>query len=347
MLDNNKLKNFFSGILASRTRVMIVLMIVFAMILGCRLFYLQVIEGKQYQENYNLTAERTETIDATRGNIYDRNGNLLAYNELTYAVTIEDTGTYTDTDEKNKKLNAEISSIIENLEANGDAIDNDFGISLNDAGEYEFIHEGTSLQRFRADIFGHSSINDLKYNDRYDIDEANATADEIMEYLISDRFDISKDYDKAMQYKIAIVRYNMSLNTFQRYISTTIASDVSDETVAYIRENQNTLTGVDVEQKSVRRYVDSEYYSHIIGYIGPISTDEYEELKDTGDYDTTDVIGKAGIEQNMESYLRGTKGSETVYVDNVGNPLQIIDHKDAVSGNDVYLSIDKGLQAAV
>ena len=347
MLDNNKLKNFFSGILASRTRVMIVLMIVFAMILGCRLFYLQVIEGKQYQENYNLTAERTETIDATRGNIYDRNGNLLAYNELTYAVTIEDTGTYTDTDEKNKKLNAEISSIIENLEANGDAIDNDFGISLNDAGEYEFIHEGTSLQRFRADIFGHSSINDLKYNDRYDIDEANATADEIMEYLISDRFDISKDYDKAMQYKIAIVRYNMSLNTFQRYISTTIASDVSDETVAYIRENQNTLTGVDVEQKSVRRYVDSEYYSHIIGYIGPISTDEYEELKDTGDYDTTDVIGKAGIEQYMDSYLRGTKGSETVYVDNVGNPLQIIDHKDAVSGNDVYLSIDKDLQAAV
>ena len=61
-----------------------------------------------------------------------------------------------------------------------------------------------------------------------------------MEYLISDRFDISKDYDKAMQYKIAIVRYNMSLNTFQRYISTTIASDVSDETVAYIRERTRT-----------------------------------------------------------------------------------------------------------
>ena len=59
------------------------------------------------------------------------------------------------------------------------------------------------------------------------------------------------------------------------------------------------------------------------------------------------MIGKAGIEQYMDSYLRGTKGSETVYVDNVGNPLQIIDHKDAVSGNDVYLSIDKDLQAAV
>ncbi len=347
MLDKNKLKNFFSGILSSRTRVMVILMIVFACVLCCRLFYLQVIQGEQYQENYNLTAERTETIDATRGNIYDRNGNLLAYNELTYAVTIEDTGTYSDTDEKNSELNAEIASIIEHLEAHGDAIDNDFGITLNDAGEYEFIHEGTSLQRFRADIFGHSSINDLEYNDRYDIDEANATPDEIMEYLTQDRFGISEDYDKAMQYKIAIVRYNMSLNTFQRYISTTIASDVSDETVAYIRENQNTLTGVDIEQKSVRRYVDSEYYSHIIGYIGPISTDEYEELEGTGDYSMTDVIGKAGIEQYMDSYLRGTKGSETVYVDNVGNPLQVIDHQDAVSGNDVYLSIDKDLQAAV
>ena len=108
---------------------MIVLMIVFAMILGCRLFYLQVIEGKQYQENYNLTMGLRETIDATRGNIYDRNGNLLTYNELTYMGTIGFTGTYTDTDKKTKKLNAEISSIIENLEANGNTIDNDFGIS--------------------------------------------------------------------------------------------------------------------------------------------------------------------------------------------------------------------------
>ena len=110
---------------------------------------------------------------------------------------------------------------------------------------------------------------------------------------------------------------------------------MANERVYYLRENQNTLRVLDVEQKSIRRYVNCEYYSHIIGYIGPISTDEYEELKDTGDYDTTDVIGKAGIEQYMDSYLRGTKGSETVYVDNVGNPLQIIDHQDAVSGNDV------------
>lgn len=82
---------------------MIALMIFFACVLCCRLFYLQIVKGAQYQQNYNLKAEKTETIPATRGNIYDRNGNLLAYNELAYAVTIEDSGTYRRT-EKNPLL---------------------------------------------------------------------------------------------------------------------------------------------------------------------------------------------------------------------------------------------------
>lgn len=350
----HKFRNFFSQLFQSRLRVMIALMIFFACVLCCRLFYLQIVKGAQYQQNYNLKAEKTETIPATRGNIYDRNGNLLAYNELAYAVTIEDSGTYRRIGEKsaaqvkNETLNAELKGLIEQLEANGDSIDNDFGILLNDAGEYEFVHTGTSLQRFRADIFGHASIDKLKYNDKLKLDEATATPDEIMAYLTGERrFDISEDYDQAMRYKIAIIRYNMSQNSFQKYISVTIASDVSDATVAYVKENQNQLTGVDIEQQSVRRYVDAEYFSHIIGYTGLISTDEYEKLKDQGDYTLTDVIGKAGIEQYMDSYLTGTKGYEKVYVDNVGNPLQIIEHQDSVSGNDVYLSIDKDLQEAV
>lgn len=350
----HKLNHFFTELLKSRIRVMVFLMILFACVLFCRLFYLQVVKGEQYQQNYNLKAERTETIPATRGNIYDRNGNLLAYNELAYAVTIEDSGTYQRTEDKsatqvkNETLNAEIKELIEELESNGDSIDNDFGILLNNAGAYEFVSTGTSLQRFRADIFGHASINDLSYNKKLGIDEATATPEQIMDYLTGEsRFDISEEYEESMRYKIAIVRYNMSQNSFQKYLSVTIASDVSSETVAYVKENQDRLTGVDIEQQSIRKYVDAEYFSHIIGYTGLISTEEYEQLKDQGDYTLTDVIGKAGIEQYMDSYLTGTKGYEKVYVDNVGNPLQVIEHQDSVSGNDVYLSIDKDLQEAV
>lgn len=342
----NKVKDFVKDIFKSRLSVMVAVMVVFSAILLLRLFVLQIICGSEYQANYNLKVEKTETIEATRGNIYDRNGELLAYNELAYAVTIEDNGTYESTKAKNIALNEEISEIIKHIEANGDSIDNNFGIILNSAGEYEFVDSGTALQRFRADVFGYASISDLKYNKKLNLNESEATADQVMEYLQGDtRYNVSSEYEKELRYKITVVRYNMGQNSYQKYIATTIASDVSDKTVAYIKENSNELTGVEIAENSIRKYVDSEYFAHIIGYTGQISTDEYNELsKDSDDYSLTDVIGKSGIEQYMNTYLSGTKGYETVFVDSVGNPIEVTEHVDSAPGNDVYLSIDKNLQ---
>ncbi len=346
MVENIKdfLKNFFSN----RTRVVTFVFYVFGAILVLRLFVLQIVSGNKYQDNYNLKLEKTETIPATRGNIYDRNGQLLAYNELVYAVTIEDIGTYSNKKERNKTLNAEICEIIKNLERNGDDIDNNFGIFINSNDKYEFVNSGTALMRFRADIFGYNTIDELTYNDDFGFNEADATADEIMDYLCSDkRYGIDKKYDPVMRYKIAIVRYNMGQNSYKKYISTIIASDVSEETVAYISENKNELTGVEISEKSMRKYVDSEYYSHIIGYTGQISSEEYEALsKDDSLIENSDIVGKSGIENVMNDYLSGTKGHQTLYVDSVGNTIAVGEYKAPVNGNDVYLSIDKDLQAA-
>ncbi|MBP3262307.1 MAG: peptidoglycan glycosyltransferase [Pseudobutyrivibrio sp.] len=323
-------------------------MIIFATVLVSRLFYLQIINGSEYQDNYNLKLEKTETIPATRGNIYDRNGNLLAYNELVYAVTIQDNGTYSSKKERSESLNKEIGRIVTNLEKNGDKIDNNFGIFIDSSGQYQFLSSGNALQRFRADVFGRNSIDDLEYNEKLGFDEATATADQIIDYLQGDKvYNISQDYSKKLRYEIMIVRYNMGQNSYQKYISTVIASDVSDESVAFIKENINELTGVDVEQKSLRRYVDSEYFAHIIGYTGQISTSEYKELSASDDsVETTDVVGKSGIEKYMNDYLSGTKGYETIYVDSVGNTIAEGEYKASESGNDVYLSIDMDLQKA-
>ncbi|MBQ6462880.1 MAG: peptidoglycan glycosyltransferase [Pseudobutyrivibrio sp.] len=323
-------------------------MIAFATVLISRLFYLQIINGSEYQDNYNLKLEKTETIPATRGNIYDRNGNLLAYNELVYAVTIQDNGTYSSKAERSKSLNTEIGRIVKKLEQNGDKIDNNFGIFIDSSGQYQFLSSGNSLQRFRADVFGRNSIDDLEYNEKLGFDEATATADQIIDYLQGEKvYNISKDYSKKLRYEIMVVRYNMGQNSYQKYISTVIASDVSDESVAFIKENINELTGVDVEQKSLRRYVDSEYFAHIIGYTGQISTSEYNELSKTDEnVETTDVVGKSGIEKYMNDYLAGNKGYETIYVDSVGNTIAEGEYKASESGNDVYLSIDMDLQKA-
>ncbi len=342
------IKDFFINAFSSRIRVVIVVMLLFATVLISRLFYLHIINGSEYQDNYNLKLEKTESISATRGNIYDRNGTLLAYNELVYAVTIQDTGTYSNSKEKSQSLNAEIAQIITKLENNGDSIDNDFGIYIDSSGNYQFMYSGSSLQRFRADVFGKSSVDDLEYDEELGFDQATATAEQIIDYLEgSNKYNISDEYSKKLRYEIMVVRYNMGQNSYQKYISTVIASDISDESVAYIKENINELTGVDVEQKSLRRYVDSEYFAHIIGYTGQISTSEYKELSATDStVETTDVIGKSGIEKVMNDYLAGTKGYETLYVDSVGNTIAEGEYVAAVSGNDVYLSIDADLQKA-
>ena len=139
----------------------------------------------------------------------------------------------------------------------------------------------------------------------------------------------------------------MGQNSYQKYISTVIASDISEKSVAYIEENVNELTGVAVEQKSLRRYKNSEYFAHIIGYTGQISTDEYKTRSAKDDsVEATDIVGKSGIEKYMDDYLSGTKGAETLFVDSVGNTIAEGDYTPAVSGNDVYLSIDMDLQKA-
>ena len=80
-----------------------------------------------------------------------------------------------------------------------------------------------------------------------------------------------------------------------------------------------------------------------------ISTDEYNKLSETDDsYTLNDVVGKLGIEQYMDSDLKGEKGHEKLYVDYLGKAVKVIEHEEPQRrGNDVYLSIDKDLQIAV
>ena len=140
----------------------------------------------------------------------------------------------------------------------------------------------------------------------------------------------------------------MNANSFQKYIATTVAYNVSEETVAVVMENCDNLEGVSVAEDTVRRYVDSVYFSQIIGYTGKISQEELATLKEQNPkYDLNDTVGKSGIEYSMESELQGTKGSEDVVVDNVGKVIKTSNRIEPVAGNHIYLTIDKDLQEAV
>lgn len=342
------IKDFLKKFFSSRLFVLAAVFIVFFGIILARIFTLQVVNGKSYQENFSLKIQMKQPINAARGNIYDKNGKLLAYNELAYSISINDSTTYSSTKEKNKAVNVELAEILTVLKNNGETLNNDFKIDRKKDGTYSFNVSGSSLNRFRADVFGKGSADDLEYDKETGIDEANATAEQIMEYLMGkDNFGISSKYDGDLAYRIVVVRYAMLGNRFARYKEVKIATDVSDKTVAYVNEHMDTLSGISVNEDMIRKYNYSEYFSSIIGYTGPISESEYTALhKKNKDYTQNDTVGKAGMEQHYETYLRGKNGEQKFYIDNVGRISEIISSTDSVAGDDLYLSIDADLQKA-
>ena len=343
----DRLKEAAEYVMKSRLMVLVIVFCMTSAVLIGRLFYLQIVRGEDYLENYELQIRKTDSTAATRGNIYDRNGNILASNELAYSVTIKDTvPTDTDADEKNEILNSTLDRVLELVEKNGDSVIDSFGIMLNSSGEYEYVETNeTRKLRFIADVYGEAYVDDLEE------DERNQSAAELIHYLCEKRYGLNDDkddpdYDPAYILKMVNMRYAMGLNGYQQYRSTTLASDVSDETAAAIMENQDELTGVDVEEISLRHYPDGIYFSSVIGYTGPMSQDEYDALdeEDKEKYSRSDIVGKWGIEQVCDSTLQGEKGESVYYVDNRGRVIDTISSTDPKAGNDVYLTIDKNLQ---
>ena len=291
-----------------------------------------------------MKIERTLSEEATRGNIYDCNGKLLAYNELAYSVTISDSGSYRNDRVKGETLNPQLAEIVEVLDRNGDTFYNEFKIDLNEDGTYSFNVSGSKLKRFLADVFGQSSYDKLKYNEKYGFNESTATAEQVMTYL-KGTFYIDDSFQESTAYKVACIRFAMKSTSFKRFETTVIAQNVSDRTLAYINEHSDRFIGIDIEEDMIRKYNDSEYFAAIIGYTGKISEAEYNELSATDkSYTTNDTIGKAGLEQYYEQYLRGDNGEKVVYVDTVGRIREIVSSTDPVAGNDLYLSIDAELQ---
>ena len=289
-----------------------------------------------------IKTKKERSIDAARGNIYDRNGVLLAYNKLAYCVKIEDV--FESGKKKNENLNNTILRTIAIIEENNDKLSTEFNITVDDYNKYQYTVSGTRLSRFKADVYGLKLVDEMTYA------QSSSTAEEMMEYLAGEeRFNVNAlGLDKKTTLKIVAIRYALSLNSYQKYIATTISTNVSPKTVAIIMENSDVLQGVSIAEDTIRVYPTGQYTSQIIGYTGKVSSDELEELQKTDEtYAASDIVGKVGIEASQESILHGKKGSETVFVDTMGKVISIEDHVDPSSGNDLYLTIDSNLQEAV
>ena len=167
-----------------------------------------------------------------------------------------------------------------------------------------------------------------------------ATAQNCFDALI-ERYHL-QDYKPKTARKIASVYYSMRKNGFNSSTPYIFATDVSDEFLSVIMENSTVFRGIEVSVSSERAYSDGKIAPHIIGVVGPLTQEEYDEKKEAG-YNMNDVIGKTGIEFAYEELLRGKPGRKLVTIDSEGNKTESV-LENPVNGAAVVLTIDKNVQ---
>ncbi len=303
-----------------RIRLLLVggLFTVIALTYVFRLMDMQVVNGQSYQETLAQGSSRTQTIQAARGEIVDRYGRPLAYNQTGFDIVFDRALLPSG---KENDIIIKSAGILTSL---GEGwIDE---LPITNQAPYDYIQgldsDVTRLKKF-LNIGDYATAADALYwlSERYSLQ--NCTAEELR--LVSG------------------VRYEMEQRGFSLSAQYTFSKGVSISAATYIKQMSFDLPGVDIQESATRQYQNGSLLPHILGTVGPIYMDEYANYKEKG-YLRNDLVGKDGIEKAFESELRGTAGRRRVYLDADGTVTDIKVEEAPVPGNTVSLTIDKGLQ---
>ncbi len=288
---------------------------VIGVILIVQLFNLQIVHGAKYREESNTRLTRESVLEADRGEILDRSGNVLVSSSQKFNLELYKSKIDTNS------LNNSILKIIQVLEKYNVSYVDSFPISI-EPFEYKISDE-----------------NLLNWKKNNGIDE-NATAEEAF-YKFKDKYKIENE-DVAETRKIMAIRYAIVKEGYSSTKSLTIAKDIPREAIAEFSERGDEFPGINVTVQPVRQYKEGTLASHILGYASKISDSEYQEKKDT--YTQNDIIGKTGIEALFEKYLKGKNGTKQIDMAVDGTITAEVVEDEAVSGSNVVLTIDSKLQ---
>ena len=298
-----------------RFNISIIIVYIIGVILISKLFQLQIVNGAEYRETSNTRLSRESTLEASRGEILDRSGNILA--TTTSSFNLELYKTKSD----DEALNNCILNLITLFEENKVTYPNNFPI--NDEGT-EFLIEGENLKKWLSN---------------YKLEEG-TPPNEVIKYFI-EKYKIKTEDIKTAR-KIISIRYEITTKGYSSTKSLELAENVSREVVAKICERNSDFPGVTITTQSSRKYNYNNLASHIIGYIGKISEKEYNEEKEV--YNNDDYVGRTGIESLFEKYLRGEKGKQEIEMSVDGTVTGETVTKDPKQGSTIVLTIDSKLQ---
>ena len=301
--------------------------------------------AKETQQEGDAAKTYSVTVEGTRGDILDANGNYLVYNQSVNILVFDYLGFPTGQKDKNRV----IDNLIHYIEEQGETWIDPLPMEFGDDGKLQF----------KADK--KAEIRRLKSADFLDVNSY-ATAQNCFDVLV-EKYEL-EDKDPVTALRIASVCYGMQKEGFSARLPYTFAEDVSIETVAYIKENGHLFQGVNGDVTSKRKYIgDGSLAAHILGMTGAISAEEYNEQKTKTEealaatdlteqqketlrarsYTFNDIIGKSGIEAAMEDQLRGVRGTRDVTVNADGTMTESYS-VPPTQGNTVILTIDQHLQ---
>ena len=322
-----------------RMRVLVAAACILMLLYGLRLIFLQLVNGDDFKSQATNTTDYKFTVTAARGDIVDSRGERIATSVTGYNVVLNKL-LMGDED-----LDGMLQKIVELLRANGENWNDTLLISQPDAaGNYTFTAEAGSTRDQKALAAMKDNLGLQQY----------ATANDVMEKLVED-YDLAS-YPLSWQRTLGGIHYEMQLQAFSNVNNFIMAENVSEATVATIKEHGLSLPGVEIVETSTRSYEQSTVLPHVLGRVGKITAEKWKVTDENGQttyplrekgYNMNDIIGISGLESAYEDELRGKDGVETITRNSDGVIVDTALTTVPEPGHTVQLTIDSRFQKAV
>ena len=322
-----------------RMRVLVAAACILMLLYGLRLIFLQLVNGDDFKSQATNTTDYKFTVTAARGDIVDSRGERIATSVTGYNVVLNKL-LMGDED-----LDGMLQKIVELLRANGESWNDTLLISQPDAaGNYTFTAEAGSTRDQKALAAMKDNLGLQQY----------ATANDVMEKLVED-YDLAS-YPLSWQRTLGGIHYEMQLQAFSNVNNFIMAENVSEATVATIKEHSLSLPGVEIVETSARSYEQSTVLPHVLGRVGKITAEKWKVTDENGQttyplrekgYNMNDIIGISGLESAYEDELRGKDGVETITRNSDGVIVDTALTTVPEPGHTVQLTIDSRFQKAV
>ena len=322
-----------------RMRVLVAAACILMLLYGLRLIFLQLVNGDDFKSQATNTTDYKFTVTAARGDIVDSRGERIATSVTGYNVVLNKL-LMGDED-----LDGMLQKIVELLRANGENWNDTLLISQPDAaGNYTFTAEEGSTRDQKALAAMKDNLGLQQY----------ATANDVMEKLVED-YDLAS-YPLSWQRTLGGIHYEMQLQAFSNVNNFIMAENVSEATVATIKEHSLSLPGVEIVETSTRSYEQSTVLPHVLGRVGKITAEKWKVTDENGQttyplrekgYNMNDIIGISGLESAYEDELRGKDGVETITRNSDGVIVDTALTTVPEPGHTVQLTIDSRFQKAV